>query len=99
MPMDEREQLVGQLRQLKPALAQRYKVRGLALFGSLARGAQSADSDVDLLVDFEDDADLLDMMGLANDLEEALARKVDVVPRRALRPEIRDQVLGEMVPL
>lgn len=97
--MDQREQLVERLRQLKSVLAQRHKVRDLALFGSLARGTHTIDSDVDILVDFEDDADLLDMMGLANFLEDELSRKVDVVPRRALRPELRDQVLAELVPL
>lgn len=97
--MDERERVVGLLRELKPTLAQRYRVRGLALFGSLARGSESPDSDVDILADFEDNADLLDMVGLANYLEDELARRVDVIPRRALRPELRDQVLAEMVPL
>jgi len=97
--MDTRDLLLEHLRRLRPTLAQRYRVRELALFGSIARGTFTADSDVDLLVDFADDADLLDMVGLANYLEGELEREVDVIPRRALRPELHDQVLSEQIPL
>ena len=51
----------------------------------------------DVLVDFADDADLFDLVGLGLFLEEKLGRKVDVVPRRALRKELRDRVLKEVV--
>jgi predicted nucleotidyltransferase len=57
------------------------------------------ESDIDVLVDFQEDADLLDLVGLGLFLEEHLGRKVDVVPRKALRKEIRDSVLHEVVPL
>ena len=53
-------------------------------------------SDIDLLVDFEDGADLLDFVGLGLFLEERLHRKVDVVPKNALREELREQVLQEV---
>ena len=54
---------------------------------------------MDLLVDFTAEADLLDLVGLAQFLEERLQRAVDVVPRAAPRAEIRDSVLGEAVPI
>jgi len=62
------------------------------------RGEQNKESDIDVLVDFQEDADLLDLVGLGLFLEERLGRKVDVVPRKALRKEIRDAVLHEVVP-
>jgi uncharacterized protein len=65
----------------------------------VARDKHTADSDVDILADLEDAADLFDMVGMAEYLEERLARKVDVVPRRALRPELRERVLAELVEL
>ncbi len=46
------------------------------------------ESDIDVLVDFQEDADLLDLVGLGLFLEERLGRRVDVVPRKALRKEI-----------
>ncbi len=50
-----------------------------------------------MLVDFDEDADFFDLVGLALFLEEKLKHKVDIVPRRALRDEIRESVLKEVV--
>ena len=97
--MMDSAQLMARLRQLKPVAMQRYRVRALALFGSAARGTWTADSDIDILADFEETADLFDLIGLANYLEDELTRRVDVVPRRALRPELRERVLAESVAL
>ena len=91
------DELLAKLRKLKPQVAASYKARELGLFGSFARGEQDAGSDVDVLVDFDDGADLFDLTGLALYLEEQLQRKVDVVPRRALREELRESVLREVV--
>lgn len=91
--------LLATLRELEPALRRRYKAREMALFGSYARGEGTADSDVDVLVDFEEGADIFDLIGLTMALEEALSREVDVVPRTSLRREIRDEVLREAVAL
>ena len=93
------ETVVEILRALKPEIHHRFKARDLGLFGSFARTEQGDTSDVDILVDFEEGADLLDLVGLAQFLEERLARKVDVVPRRALRAELREAVLREVMPL
>jgi len=95
----ERGSLLATLRALKPEIESRYKAKGLALFGSYSRGEQDRDSDVDLLVDFAAEADLLDLVGLAQFLEERLQRAVDVVPRAALRTELRESVLDEAVPI
>lgn len=80
-------------------LAERYRVQGLALFGCLARQEQGPTSDLDLLVDFAEGATLFDLVGLAPFLEEKLGCPVDVVPRRALRQEIRDEALNQAVPV
>ncbi len=74
-------------------------VRALSLFGSLARQEQAPSSDVDLLVDFAEGATLFDLVGLGLFLEEKLGCPVDVVPRRALRREIRDEALKKAVPV
>ncbi len=93
------ETLLRKLQTLKPILVDRYKAREIGIFGSFVRGEQSASSDIDVLVDFEEAADLFDLLGLALYLEEELQRKVDVVPKRALRPELRESVLHELVSL
>ena len=81
----------------KEELRQNYKAEVKGIFGSYARGDYNADSDLDLLVDFEVGASLLDLVGVQLYFEEKLDCKVDVVSRRALREEIRDTVLKEMI--
>jgi len=64
----------------------------------VARGEAHAGSDVDLLVDFEPGASLLDQSGLFQDLEELLGIGVDVVSRSGLKPR-DDHILAEAVDL
>lgn len=89
--------LLAKLRELKHEIVTLYKAREIGLFGSFVRQEQDASSDIDLLVEFDEEADLFDLVGLALFLEEKLQRKVDVVPKSALRAEIRDPVLREVV--
>ena len=95
--MINREQVLNTLRELKPELGTRYKVKTLSLFGSVARNEQMPTSDVDVLVDFDESATLFDLSGLGLFLEEQLDCQVDIIPRRALREEIRETVLREAV--
>jgi len=91
------EEILKKLRELKPELTERYKVRDIGLFGSFARQEQRLDSDIDLLVEFGDEADLFDLIGLSLYLEEVFGCSVDVVPRKALREELREAVLQQVV--
>ncbi|MBM4050362.1 MAG: nucleotidyltransferase [Planctomycetes bacterium] len=97
--MNTKADILRQLQSLKAEAQAKYKVKGLELFGSVVRGEQNEQSDIDVLADFADDADLLDFVGLGLFLEERLNMKVDVVPRPALREELRDAVLKEAVPV
>ena len=83
----------------KDEIRQKYRAEVKGIFGSYARGDNHADSDLDLLADFDAGADLLDLIGLQQFLEDKLGRKVDVVSRRGLREELRDAVLKEMISL
>lgn len=85
------------LRNLKPEARQRFRAEIKGVFSSYVRGDQKEGSDLDVLVEFEKDANLLDFTGLADFLEEKLNIKVDVVPESALREEIRSAVLKEKV--
>jgi uncharacterized protein len=67
-------------------VARARRVHRVAVFGSVARGEAHPGSDLDLLVDFEPGASLLDQVGLFQDLEELLGIGVDVVTRSALKP-------------
>lgn len=93
------EEIKNTLAQHKEELCDTYKVKEIGVFGSVVRGEGTETSDIDILADFEDGADLLNLVGLALFLEEKLGRKVDVVSRRTLRSEIRDSVMQEVIPL
>lgn len=73
------------------------------IFGSLARGDEDAQSDIDLLVELPDagsaGAELLTALGLAEELSHLVHARVDVVTPRTLRDEVRDAALAEAVPL
>ncbi len=83
----------------KDEIRRRYKAEIKGIFGSYARGDFHADSDLDLLVDFDAGANLFDLVGLQQFLEEKLGCKVDLVSRRSLRAELRASVLNEMINL
>ena len=91
------EDVLIRLRELKPEVTARFRAKEIGLFGSFVRGEQNRSSDIDVLVEFEEEADLFDLVGMALFLEERLQRKVDVVPKRALRPELQEPVFGEVI--
>jgi len=78
-------------------LCKRYRVVELALFGSAARGELRADSDVDLLVTFEDGArvTLITLVDLQEELSALIRRPVDLVPKGGLKPALRAEVLAQ----
>ena len=91
------EEILVRLRELKPQILQRFRAKEIQLFGSSVRREQDPGSDIDILVDFEDGADLFDLTGLAIFLEDELQQKVDVVSKRALREELQESILNEAV--
>lgn len=92
-------QILAVLHRLLPALSARYGVRDLWVFGSYARRAQQADSDIDILVTFEEPPGLLRYLELENELSDLLGVRVDLVMREALRPDIGEHVLREVIPV
>ncbi|WP_241254523.1 nucleotidyltransferase family protein [Brevibacillus sp. SYP-B805] len=80
-------------------IASRHGAKNLRIFGSQVKETAQKDSDIDVLVEFEEGRSLLDRIALIQDLEDLLGMKVDVVSEKALHPVIRDQILQEAVPL
>lgn len=95
--MSEKELILKKLTLLKPEIMRSYHITSLALFGSIARGEQTSESDVDLLVDFSDTPDLLRFIELEEKIKAALGRNVDLVPRRKLRTELFEQIESEKI--
>ncbi|MFO7966804.1 MAG: nucleotidyltransferase family protein [Archaeoglobaceae archaeon] len=87
-----KEEILKVLRQVNSEVQQKYKARIKGIFGSYVRSEEHPESDVDVLVEFEEGADLFHFVGLSLFLEEKLGIKVDVVPYDTIRKEIKDQV-------
>ena len=77
-------------------IAERYGAHNIRVFGSVARGEDQPESDLDLLVDMASGRSLLDLVGLGQDLEELLDRKVDLVTDASLHPALRDRIRAEV---
>jgi predicted nucleotidyltransferase len=80
-------------------IARKHGVEDISVFGSVARGEALENSDVDFLITAGSKVSPWFPGGLVADLEELLGRKVDVVESKALRPEIRQNVIHEARPL
>jgi len=78
------------------AICQENDVSMLAVFGSVARGEASEQSDIDLLVKFSKGKGLLALVRLERILSEALGRKVDLLTEAAISPYIRDNILNDL---
>ncbi len=92
-----RDKVLQILRGHLSVLNERFGVRALALFGSVARDEATAASDVDLLVEFERPIGLFELFALQDELEAILNCSVDVGTIDSLKPRIRSQVLEEAV--
>lgn len=86
---------VHKLRALRPSLTTEKRIRRLRVFGSFARGEETPESDIDLLVEFEHTPGLFEFARLRRELSETLGRRVDLVTPDALHPLLRDAILRE----
>jgi hypothetical protein len=97
--MNSLEKMIELLKMHKSELMERYGIRKIGVFGSYIRGENGGESDLDILVEFREDAriSLLDFVGIENDLSDLLGVKVDLVEKSALKPRIGKQILQEVV--
>lgn len=90
----EKEMVITILKE-QQALLRRQGVKSLAIFGSVARGEEMVGSDLDLLIEFDRPIGLFDFIRLKTDLEKIFGCPVDLVTPDALRPDLREQILGD----
>jgi len=79
------------------ALENKFGVKRIAIFGSTARGDNTAKSDIDIIVEFNKPIGLFAFVELENQLSKLLGRKVDLTTKKALKPSIKKTVLKEAV--
>lgn len=91
--------IIKTLSTLKTEVKKRFKADLRGIFGSFVRSEEKPDSDIDILVEFAPGANLFDMAGLSLFLEEQLHRAVDIIPESGIRPELKQNILQEVVRL
>lgn len=94
--MQKVDEIKSTLGKYKEHLRQKYKVKNLGIFGSYTRNEETDESDIDILVDFEGDIGL-EFIDLADELEEILGHKVDLVSKAGVKPKYLNYVLEDLV--
>ncbi|OYT64722.1 nucleotidyltransferase [Candidatus Bathyarchaeota archaeon ex4484_205] len=86
------------LKKHEKELKEKYKIKKIGIFGSYLRGEAKESSDLDILVEFQPEAEisLLDFVELENYLNDLLGVKIDLVEKSALKPRIGKQILSEV---
>jgi len=80
-------------------ILKKYDVKKAGIFGSVARGEEGSDSDIDILVEIKKRMSLLEFVGLKLELEEAIKRRVDLGEYETIKPIIKDKILKDEVPI
>ena len=94
MKKDDILEMLGQNMQ---DIKKKYKVKEIGIFGSHVRNEQKKKSDVDILVEFEEIPDLFEFIALERYLQRLLKKRVDLVRKKAIRPELKNRILKEAV--
>jgi len=78
-------------------IASKFNPKMIGIFGSYARGENKANSDLDVLIDFEQDINLLEIIGLEQELTERLGLQVDLITLRSLNPQLQKYVEADLI--
>jgi predicted nucleotidyltransferase len=91
--------LIKKLKTMLPYLSEKYHIQTLEVFGSYVRGDEKEESDLDLLVTFDQVPSLFRFVELENELSDELGIKVDLVMKNSLKPTIGKRILEEAQPV
>lgn len=85
-------------KQIVPIL-QKHHVKRAAVFGSVARGEETKNSDLDLLIELPKGKSLFDFIGLKQDIEDKMHKKIDLVEYQAIKPSLKPYILKDELPI
>ena len=88
---------LNMIREKSNVLRDEYLVKDIGIFGSVARGEQTASSDVDIVVEFSEPVSFFHFLDLEDFLSRTLGKKIDLVTKRALKPAVKEQILKDAV--
>lgn len=78
-------------------VTQKFQPKLIGVFGSYARGDQNKDSDLDILIDFKEKINLLELIGLEQELSELLGIKVDLITQKSLHPPLKPLIEKDLI--
>jgi len=90
------QNILSALRSAKPELEKRYPIKAIALFGSYSRNENTTDSDIDVMVEFKEPIGIR-LIDLADELEDILQHKVDLVSRKGIKPHYFQAIEPELI--
>ena len=94
--MDDLEKIKKILQDHKEELYEKYKIKKIGIFGSFVRGENNRKSDIDILVEFEEVPGLIKFIEIEDYLSKLLGRKVDLVRKKAIRKELKRDILKQV---
>jgi len=94
--MSAKDEILSELRKLKKQLVKKYPISAMALFGSFSRGDNSNESDIDILVEVNGKIGSR-FIDLAEELENALGRKVDLISKNGIKPKYYHRIQDELI--
>ena len=97
--MNKLDEIKSILNKHKQELKEKYSVSEIGIFGSYIRGEERDKSDIDILVEFNREVSLLKVSSLENYLSSLLGIKADVVRKRNIKKELKENILSEVVNL
>lgn len=92
-----KEEIKNKLNENKALLQDKYHVKKMGLFGSVARGEERAKSDIDILVEFSSPIGFFDFIRLENFLSKLLNGKVDLVSKKAVKPFLQKYIQKDLI--
>lgn len=95
--MKKLDDVIKTLDNYKSEVFKNYDIKQLCVFGSLVRGENSVNSDIDMIVEYNITPDLLKYIELENHLEKILNTKVDLIIKNSIRPELKSDILRDVI--
>lgn len=86
-----------EIKQHISTILRKHGVKRAGIFGSYACGEMKPDSDIDIVVEIEEDVSLLDFIGIKLELEDALGKSVDLIEYNTIKPLLKERILSEEV--
>ena len=93
------DEIKTKIKENEAFLKEKYQVDKVFLFGSYAKGEQTAESDIDLLVDFQNVIDMFEMVDLQEYLQNLFSKKIDLGTKNGLKSFIKQSILKEAIAL